>query len=106
MRLAILLSLSCILHAQLIPAGQPIPKGPNPTAVFLNGYEGSCSDVTFAGTFGHADKVLQTSQIVTLFFDNCTIANKPSIEALGAAFGQFLAALKYTDGSAVPQVDV
>jgi uncharacterized protein (TIGR03437 family) len=106
MRLAILLALPCILSAQLIPAGQPIPKGPNPPAVFLNGYLRSCTGSDFAGTFGGADKVLQASQIVTVLFDNCSIANRPSIEALGVAFGQFLAGLRYTDGSTVSQVDI
>lgn len=94
------------LGAQLIPAGQAVPKGPNPPVVFLNGYESSCTGSTFAGTFGNADTVLQASQIVTLFFDNCTVPNKPSIEALGIAFGQFLAGLKYTDGTPVTLVDV
>jgi uncharacterized protein (TIGR03437 family) len=94
------------LGAQLIPAGQPVPKGPNPPVVFLNGYQIDCSGSSFAGSFGNADTVLEASQIVTLFFDNCTVPNTPSLETLGAAFGQFLAALKYTDGTAVTQVDV
>ncbi len=45
-----------------------------------------------------------------MFFDNCTITSttsaKPTIEALGAAFGTFLRGLRYTDGTAVAQVDV
>ncbi len=106
MRLALLLAVPMALSAQLIPAGQPVPLGPNPPVVFLNGYQLDCSSSSFAGTFGSADAVLQASHIVSLFFDNCTVPNNPSIEALGIAFGQFLAGLKYTNGSAVTQVDV
>jgi uncharacterized protein (TIGR03437 family) len=104
--LAVFLALPFTLGAQLIPAGQPVPKGPNTPVVFLNGYQIDCGGSNFAGTFGNADTVLQASQIVTLFFDNCSLSDKPSIEALGIAFGQFLASLKYTDGTPVPQVDV
>ena len=74
--------------------------------MFLNGYQLSCGGSSFSGTFGTADTVLQANQIVSLFFDNCTVPNKPSIETLGMAFGTFLAGLKYTDGTPVTQVDV
>src|SRR5579863_1586194 len=106
MRLAVFLALPFALGAQLIPAGQPVPKGPNIPVVFLNGYQIDCGGSNFSGTFGNADAVLQANQIVTLFFDNCSVPGKPSIEALGAAFGQFLAGLKYTDGTSVTLVDV
>jgi uncharacterized protein (TIGR03437 family) len=97
---------SLTLAAQLIPPGQPVPVGPNTPVVFVNGYQIDCSGSSFSGTFGNADSVLAANQIVTLFFDNCSVPNKPSIELLGAAFGQFLSGLKYTDGTSVPQVDV
>src|SRR5665213_2148533 len=96
MRFLPLFAFPLALAAQLIPAGQPVPKGPSPPVVFLNGYQSSCNGSTFAGTFGSADAVLQASGMVSLFFDNCTVPNKPSIEALGGAFGQFLAGLTYT----------
>src|SRR6185312_12864081 len=109
MRLAAILFLPCLVSAQLIPAGAPIPKGPNPPVVFLNGYQLGCIGPSdFAGTFGNADKVLQASGIASVFFDNCTVSaagGQPTIEAIGIAFGKFLAALKYSDGSAVAQVD-
>jgi uncharacterized protein (TIGR03437 family) len=105
MRLALLLVFSSALGAQLIPAGQPVPKGPNPPVVFVNGYQFSCP-ASFGGTFGSADTVLQSAGIVSLFFDNCTVPDSPSIETLGAAFGPFLAGLTYTDGTPVTQVDV
>jgi uncharacterized protein (TIGR03437 family) len=107
MRLALIaLVLPALSFSQLIPAGQPVPKGPNPPVVFLNGYQGNCTGVDFAGTFGAADKLLQNNGLVSLFFDNCTVAGKPTLEGLGIAFGQYLAALKYTDGTPVTQVDV
>ena len=84
------LAFQLTLAAQLIPSGQPIPVGPNTPVVFLNGYQIDCSGSSFSGTFGSADSVLQANQLVTLFFDNCSVPNKPSIEALAAAFGQFL----------------
>ncbi len=110
MRFGWLFALPCLLCGQLIPVGSPIPKGPNPPVVFLNGYQLSCSDSDFAGTFGKADQVLRASQIASVFFNNCAVAAQasgtPSIESLGIAFGQFLAGLRYTDGSPVSQVDI
>ncbi|MES1262645.1 MAG: hypothetical protein ABUS49_13005, partial [Acidobacteriota bacterium] len=107
MRLACLFLLPGFVAAQLIPVGQPVPQGPNPPVVFLNGYQSGClGDSSFAANFGTADQLLKNSSLVTLYFDNCTVSGKPNIEVLGAAFGQFLAGLKYTDGSAVTQVDV
>ena len=110
MRLAFLFAVPCLLGAQLISSGSPIPKGPHPPVVFLNGYQPSCSDSSFSSTFGNADQVLQASQIASVFFDNCTVTSttsgRPTIEALGAAFGTFLRGLRYTDGTAVTEVDV
>jgi uncharacterized protein (TIGR03437 family) len=108
MRLASVFFLLCAAgRSQLIPAGQPVPKTSAPPVVFVNGYEFGCvNDHSFAGTFDVADQLLQAAGLVSLYFDNCTVANNPNIEALGAAFGQFLAGLKYTDGTSVTQVDV
>ena len=111
MRLALVLFLiPGFLVAQLITGTQTIPKGPNPPVVFINGYQANCTDTGLAANFGGADKVLQASGIVSLYFDNCSIGGtgslRASIEAEGIAFGQFLASLKYADGSAVTQVDV
>ena len=75
--------------------------------VFLNGYQLGCiGDSSFKSNFGNADAVLQASNLVTVYFDNCSVPNVPSIETLGAAFGQFLTSLKYTNGTPVPLVDV
>src|ERR1019366_5371203 len=104
--LALLVSFPLTMGAQLIPAGQAVPLGPNTPVIFVNGYQIACSGSSFSGTFGQADSVLAANQIVTLFFDVCSVPDKPSIEALGTAFGQFLAGLKYTDGTSVSQVDI
>ena len=105
MRLAVLLLLPFIASAQL-DTPTTVPNGTIPV-VFLNGYQLGCiGDTSFSANFGNADKVLQTSNLVTLFFDNCSVKNGPSIETLGAAFGQFLGSLRYVNGTAVPQVDV
>jgi uncharacterized protein (TIGR03437 family) len=91
---------------QLIPVGVGVPKTALPPVVFVNGYQTSCGSTQFSATFGNFDSFLQSIGRVTLFFDNCTVAGKPPIETLGQDFGNFLAALKYADGTAVPQVDV
>src|SRR4051812_36309733 len=101
MRLALILALPCVLGAQLIPSGSPIPKDSHPPVIFLNGYQPSCTDSSFSSTFGNADQVLRAAQITSVFFDNCTITSstfsRPTIETLGAAFGTFLRGLRYTD---------
>jgi uncharacterized protein (TIGR03437 family) len=93
--------------AQLV-SPTAIPKGPNPPAIFLDGYQATCPG-SFTGTFGNAAAVLQASGIVSVFFDNCTVAassGKPTIEVMASAFGTFLQGLRYSDGTPVPQVDV
>ena len=94
------------LFAQLIAPGQTVPHTSSPPVVFVSGYHNDCSSSTFANTFGIADQVLHANGNVSLYFDNCTVAGKPSIEKLGDAFGAFLNALKYDDGNAVNFVDV
>ena len=105
MRFAFLFGLPCIAAAQLVgPAA--IPNGSIPV-VFLDGYQLGCTgSSSFSANFGKADQVLQASNLVTVYFDNCSVPNGPSIETLGAAFGQFLASLRYLNGTPVPQVDV
>ncbi len=110
MRFVLILAVPGLLAAQFIPAGQPVPKGPNPPTVFLSGYQQTCTSSDFASYFGSADKLLQANSIVSLYFDNCSVGgvgtDRASLEAEGQAFGRFLAALKYTDGTPVTQVDV
>src|SRR5579863_2986238 len=106
MRLALLFALPCVAAAQLV-APNAVPNGSIPV-VFLNGYQFGCIGGSgFSSNFGNADTVLQASNLVTVYFDNCSVGTGgTSIEALGAAFAQFLASLRYTNGATVPQVDV
>jgi uncharacterized protein (TIGR03437 family) len=105
MRLAILFAIPCLAGAQLV-GPTAIPNGTIPV-VFLDGYQFGCTgDSGFQANFAEADQVLQASNLVTVYFDNCSVANGPSIETLGSAFGQFLASLRYLNGSPVPKVDV
>jgi uncharacterized protein (TIGR03437 family) len=105
---AILFGSIAPLPAQLIGANAPVPRRAKPPVVFLNGYQPNCSDpASFAETFGFADKVLEGNGQVSIFFDNCAAGpDHPPIENLGAAFGAFLAALRYEDGQPVDAVDV
>ncbi|MDP9054742.1 MAG: IPT/TIG domain-containing protein [Acidobacteriota bacterium] len=104
MRFAFLLFLPVIGGAQLVTPST-VPNGVVPV-VFLNGYQQGCTgDSSFSANFANADKVLQASNLVSVYFDNCS-ASGASIEALGAAFGQFLNSLKYVNGAAVPLIDV
>jgi uncharacterized protein (TIGR03437 family) len=107
MRLALALLLPLFASAQLVTP-TTIPNGVIPV-VFLDGYQFGCTgSSSFSSNFGSADKVLQASNLVTVYFDNCSVNNGaiPSIETIGNAFGQFLGSLKYVNGSAVPLVDV
>jgi uncharacterized protein (TIGR03437 family) len=104
MRFAAFLLLPFLASAQLVTP-TAVPNGVIPV-VFLDGYQYGCtSGSTFSSNFGNADKVLQASNLVSLFFDNCTTPGA-TIEALGTAFGQFLLSLRYLNGAPVPQVDV
>jgi uncharacterized protein (TIGR03437 family) len=93
-------------RAQLIPSGSPVPRTTLPPVVFINGFQFAGCPTSFADTFGIADQVLQANGEVSLFFNTCSLPATASIEDLGAAFGTFLAGLKYTDGTPVEQVDV
>jgi uncharacterized protein (TIGR03437 family) len=91
--------------AQLIPAGQPVPRTAKLPVVFLNGYQRDCTNASFADTFGIADQVVQSNGQISLFFNNCSAPGSPDIEGLGAAFGVFLSTLRYEDGQPVDLVD-
>lgn len=92
--------------AQLVTNVGAIPKTGKPPVVFANGYQNDCGGATFAGTFGAADQVLQQDGRVSIFFNNCSVPNRPSIEELGNRFGEFLRTLRYDGGDMVAQVDV
>jgi uncharacterized protein (TIGR03437 family) len=102
----LLFCLASSLTAQLVTDPKGIPRTGNPPVVFLNGFETDCGGASFKNSFGIADQVLQAIGRTSLFFNNCTVAGRPSIEALGAAFGSFLAGLTYSDGQPVGSVDL
>ena len=60
---------------------------------------------SFRGTFGMADQILQRNGQVTLFFETAPypISRRWRV---GNALREFLDRLRYSDGQAVPQVDV
>ena len=89
-------------HAQLIPAGSPLPRTAPAPVVFVNGYQNSCGTNQFAANFGKFDQFLQAAGRVTVLFDNCLYPNEPPIEELGNHLRDFLAALQYADGARHP----
>ncbi|MDQ6675674.1 MAG: hypothetical protein M3Z09_00090 [Acidobacteriota bacterium] len=94
------------LFSQLVAPGQPVPRTNLPPVVLLNGHQNDCGSSSFASTFASTDQVLQGNGQVSLFFDSCSVKNRPSIEKLGSAFGDFVAALRYQDGTPVNTVDI
>ena len=89
-----------------LAANAQVIKTEKPPVVFLNGYQSNCSGSQFSNTFGKFDQIFQTAGRTTLFFDNCMFGGKPTIEELGNDFRDYLAGLKYSDGSPVTQVDI
>jgi uncharacterized protein (TIGR03437 family) len=102
---------AAVSSAQFVTATAAVPRTSKLPVVFLNGYQAECPQITgdqnsFRSTFGTADEILQKNGQATLFFDNCSVPNKPAIETLGNSFREFLEGLRYSDGQPVPQVDV
>lgn len=91
--------------AQLV-SPQQIPRTTKPPVIFVNGYQADCRTTTFSGSFGVADQVLQQNGQPVVWFNNCIVPNRPTIEQIGVEFGRFIDALRYADGNPVPQVDV
>jgi uncharacterized protein (TIGR03437 family) len=102
----IIAAFSLSAFAQLIPSGSPVPRTSKPPVVFINGYQNLCPATSFSNTFGAADQVLKANGEVSLFFSTCSLGPTASIEDLGAAFGDFLATLRFEDGQRVDVVDV
>ena len=95
-----------IAQAQLIPPGAGVPRTVKPPVVFVEGYQTNCGSSEFSDNFGRFDQLLQVTGRVSLLFKTCAFGGRPSIEELGNDFRDFLAALTYTDGTPVTQVDV
>jgi pimeloyl-ACP methyl ester carboxylesterase len=81
-----------------------------PPAILLNGFQLICTDDTSTltastGTFGQLATLLQDDGAPVLYFNNCAYGDI-SIEQLGGQLGAYIAGLRYTDGTPVPQVDL
>ena len=81
-----------------------------PPVILLNGFQLFCTDdastaAASADTFGQLATLLQDDGASVLYFNNCAYGDI-SIEQLGAQLGVYLAGLRYTDGTPVPQVDL
>jgi uncharacterized protein (TIGR03437 family) len=105
MKFVVLTMIALCAQAQLITGGGTIPRKAKPPVVFINGYQLDCGTSNFAGTFGRADEVLAADGRASVFFNNCNSAGKPAIEDLGKALGNFLASLRFDDGSPVTAID-
>lgn len=81
-----------------------------PPVVLLNGFQVICTDdastvAASADTFGQLATLLQDDGASVLYFNNCSYGDI-SIEQLAAQLAVYLAGLRYTDGTPVPQVDL
>ncbi|MDZ4797776.1 MAG: hypothetical protein SGI92_06420 [Bryobacteraceae bacterium] len=93
-------------NAQLVTNTAQIPDTGKPPVIFINGYQGGCTESSFAGTFGIGDQLLQRDGRASVFFNNCSVPGNPAIEELGNGFRDFLNALRFADGRAVTEFDV
>ena len=73
----VVLSAVLPLSAQLIPAGQAVPRTIKPPVIFVNAYESDCGSTSFKDAFGIADQALQANGQVSLFFNYCTCMRNP-----------------------------
>lgn len=89
---------------------QPAAVAARPPVILLNGFQALCTDnastvTASADTFGQLATLLQDDGAAVLYFNNCSYGDI-SIEQLGAQLGVYIAGLRYTDGTPVPQVDL
>ena len=85
----------------------PIPQTGRPPVLLLNGFQFSpCQASKSEDIFGELPSYLKADGVFPLFFDNCVECRKCEIEKLGDRLGQYLTALRYTDGTTVPEVDI
>jgi len=92
---------------------QAVPSGASrPPVVLLNGWEtgftNSCPvSSSSSDTFGNLAQYLVSDGVpIVYFFDNCVEDPDQTIETLGVDLANFLASIKYADGTQVPQVDL
>jgi uncharacterized protein (TIGR03437 family) len=97
----------------VVQALAPVPNNATrPPVVLLNGWEtgftGTCPISTgSADTFGNLAQYLISDGVpVVYLFDNCAEDANQSVETLGNDLGTFLNAIKYANGTQVPQIDL
>ncbi len=78
--------------------------------ILLNGFQLVCGDTAStltasADTFGQLAALLQADGVGVAYFNNCTYGNI-SIEQLAGQLNNYIATLRYTDGTPVSQVDL
>jgi len=89
---------------------EPAAVAARPPVILLNGFQVVCTDdestlTASMDTFGQLAMLLQGDGAAVFYFNNCTYGDI-SIEQLGGQLGAFIAGLRYTDGTPVPQVDL
>jgi pimeloyl-ACP methyl ester carboxylesterase len=82
-----------------------------PPVILLNGFQLSCSDTAStlaasADTFDQLATLLVADGVEVAYFNNCAYGSDASIEQLAGQLNNYIAALKYTDGAPVDQVDL
>ena len=98
---------AAMLSGWLLASAPLCAQGSGVPVVLLNGYQASCGATSGStGTFGSMQSLLTADGWQVSFFDNCSVSpgttgeNRPNIEQLGQAFGNFLQRL------GAPEVDV
>lgn len=81
-----------------------------PPVILLNGWQAICNNTASTltasqETFGSLATLLQADGAPVLFFNNCSYGNI-TIDALGSKLGDYIASLRYSDGTSVDEVDL
>jgi uncharacterized protein (TIGR03437 family) len=105
---------STTLQVTVAPFASPAAGSTAPPVVLLDGWQApgatGCPMATdSSGTFGNLASYLPGAPVfapTVYFFENCTQCPDCTIEQLGADLGTFLNAIRSSDGTPVPQVDV
>ena len=94
------------------PVTVPHAVSGRPPVILLNGFQITCSGETDStllasqDTFGQMATLLQNDGASVTFFNNCAYGYDVPIEELAAELGNYISAMRYTDGTPVTQVDL
>jgi uncharacterized protein (TIGR03437 family) len=100
------------LRITVDPVMVPRAVSGRPPVILLNGFQITCSGETDStllasqDTFGQMATLLQNDGASVTFFNNCAYGSDVPIEELAAELGNYISALRYTDGTPVTQVDL